>query len=177
VSLNEISTPGRLAEPGDGISAQELAMAARNHGMPLEAMRYDLTPPGLHYLLVHYDIPYLDGRSWRLKVDGLVGRPLILDLAALQALPARTVRVDMECAGNGRARLEPRPISQPWLVEAVGAVGACGRVCAQPRPGPPSRSSGQVLVEPFQRGAARCVEARPVGVEMTTGDGDELLRL
>ena len=26
----------------------------------------------------------------------------------------------MECAGNGRADLEPRPISQPWLLEAVG---------------------------------------------------------
>jgi DMSO/TMAO reductase YedYZ molybdopterin-dependent catalytic subunit len=122
VSLDDISTPGRLAEPGEGITAQELALAARNHGMPLEAMRYDLTPPGLHYLLVHYDIPYLDGRTWRLSVDGLVARPLTLDLAALQALPARTVRVTMECAGNGRARLEPRPISQPWLVEAVGTA-------------------------------------------------------
>jgi DMSO/TMAO reductase YedYZ molybdopterin-dependent catalytic subunit len=71
---------------------------------------------------VHYDIPYLDGRTWRLSVDGLVARPLTLDLAALQAMPARTVRVTMECAGNGRARLEPRPISQPWLVEAVGTA-------------------------------------------------------
>ena len=26
----------------------------------------------------------------------------------------------MECAGNGRARLEPRVVSQPWLAEAVG---------------------------------------------------------
>jgi DMSO/TMAO reductase YedYZ molybdopterin-dependent catalytic subunit len=26
----------------------------------------------------------------------------------------------MECAGNGRARLAPRPVSQPWLLEAVG---------------------------------------------------------
>jgi DMSO/TMAO reductase YedYZ molybdopterin-dependent catalytic subunit len=26
----------------------------------------------------------------------------------------------MECAGNGRAQLDPRPISQPWLLEAVG---------------------------------------------------------
>src|SRR5262249_26727921 len=33
-----------------------------------------------------------------------------------------TVRVTMECAGNGRARLEPRPVSQPWLVEAVGTA-------------------------------------------------------
>ena len=28
----------------------------------------------------------------------------------------------MECAGNGRARLSPRPISQPWLGEAVGTA-------------------------------------------------------
>jgi DMSO/TMAO reductase YedYZ molybdopterin-dependent catalytic subunit len=37
-------------------------------------------------------------------------------------MPARTVRVTMECAGNGRARLQPRPVSQPWLVEAVGTA-------------------------------------------------------
>jgi DMSO/TMAO reductase YedYZ molybdopterin-dependent catalytic subunit len=120
--LEEISTPGRLAEPGEGISAYELALAARNHGMPLEAMRYDLTPPGLHYLLIHFDIPHLSAQDWRVRVDGLVARPVTLDLAALRALPARTVRVTMECAGNGRARLEPRPVSQPWLVEAVGTA-------------------------------------------------------
>jgi DMSO/TMAO reductase YedYZ molybdopterin-dependent catalytic subunit len=28
--------------------------------------------------------------------------------------------VTLQCAGNGRALLEPRPVSQPWLVEAVG---------------------------------------------------------
>jgi sulfane dehydrogenase subunit SoxC len=32
----------------------------------------------------------------------------------------------MECAGNGRARLLPRPISQPWLLEAVGTGRWCG---------------------------------------------------
>src|SRR5207237_3371167 len=26
----------------------------------------------------------------------------------------------MECAGNGRALLDPRPASQPWILEAVG---------------------------------------------------------
>ena len=60
--LDEISEPGRLAEPGEGISTHELALAARNHGMPLEALRYDVTPPGLHYLLIHYDIPFVDRR-------------------------------------------------------------------------------------------------------------------
>jgi DMSO/TMAO reductase YedYZ molybdopterin-dependent catalytic subunit len=30
--------------------------------------------------------------------------------------------VTLECAGNGRARLSPRPVSQPWLQEAVGTA-------------------------------------------------------
>jgi DMSO/TMAO reductase YedYZ molybdopterin-dependent catalytic subunit len=28
----------------------------------------------------------------------------------------------MECAGNGRALMQPRPLSQPWLLEAVGTA-------------------------------------------------------
>ena len=32
----------------------------------------------------------------------------------------------MECAGNGRALLEPRPLSQPWLHEAVGTAEWAG---------------------------------------------------
>jgi DMSO/TMAO reductase YedYZ molybdopterin-dependent catalytic subunit len=116
------STRARIAEHDEGIGVDELALAARNHAMPLEALRYDLTPVGLHYLLVHYDIPAIDPAGWRLTVDGAVGRRLELDLDALRALPRRTVRVTLECAGNGRARLHPRPVSQPWLTEAVGTA-------------------------------------------------------
>ncbi|SFT75222.1 Mo-co oxidoreductase dimerisation domain-containing protein [Geodermatophilus amargosae] len=110
----------RIAGPGEGIGLDELALATRNHGLPLEALRYDVTPPGLHYVLTHYDIPAADPAGWRLEVTGAVGRPLRLDLDALRRRPAVTARVLLECAGNGRARLEPRPVSQPWLLEAVG---------------------------------------------------------
>ncbi len=103
-----------------GISFQELQLAARNHGMPLEALREAITPIGLHYLLIHYDIPHVDAHAWRLTVDGLVGSELALDLDGLRALPSHEVVATMECAGNGRARLDPRPVSQPWLLEAVG---------------------------------------------------------
>jgi DMSO/TMAO reductase YedYZ molybdopterin-dependent catalytic subunit len=103
-----------------GIGLQELQLAARNHGMPLELLREAVTPVGLHYLLVHYDIPHVDPSSWRLTVDGRVEAPLSLDLADLHSLPRHEVVSTMECAGNGRARLEPRPVSQPWLYEAVG---------------------------------------------------------
>jgi sulfane dehydrogenase subunit SoxC len=104
----------------DGISREELQLAARNHGMPLEALRYDLTPAGLHYLLIHYDIPDVDVASWRLEIGGAVERPVTLDLDAVRARPASSAAVTLECAGNGRALLEPRPVSQPWLLEAVG---------------------------------------------------------
>jgi sulfane dehydrogenase subunit SoxC len=67
---------------------EELVLAARNHGMPLEALRYDLTPPGLHYLLIHDDIPALDTRTWRLTVGGRVGRPLTLDPDQLRRRPS-----------------------------------------------------------------------------------------
>ncbi|HKG67072.1 MAG TPA: sulfite oxidase [Solirubrobacteraceae bacterium] len=102
------------------ISQEELQLAARNHGMPLEALRWDVTPVGLHYLLIHYDIPVVDPAAWRLEVGGRVSRPLSLSLEDLCSRPAVTRAVTMECAGNGRARLEPHIVSQPWLLEAVG---------------------------------------------------------
>ena len=88
--------------------------------MPLEALRYEVTPLGLHYLLVHFDIPALDASTYALHVGGLVKRPLTLSLDELTSRPATTLAVTLECAGNGRARLSPRPLSQPWLAEAVG---------------------------------------------------------
>ncbi len=102
------------------ITPEELRLAARNHGMPMEALAHDVTPVGLHYLLVHYDIPEVDPDAWRLTVGGLVDRPLELSLDELRARPAVTQDVTLECAGTGRARLSPRTVSQPWLHHAVG---------------------------------------------------------
>jgi DMSO/TMAO reductase YedYZ molybdopterin-dependent catalytic subunit len=90
--------------------------------MPLEALRFDLTPVGLHYLLTHYDIPEVDVGSWRLEVDGLVDHPLSLSLDDLRGRPSVETAVTLECAGNGRALLEPHVESQPWLLEAVGTA-------------------------------------------------------
>ena len=44
----------------EATTLQELQLAARNHGMPLEALRWDITPIGLHDLLTHFDIPAVD---------------------------------------------------------------------------------------------------------------------
>src|SRR6266545_3987122 len=99
-------------EASDALTPAELRLATRNHGLPLEALAYDVTPAGLHYLLVHYDIPVVDSAEWTLTIAGCVGRELSLSIDDLRSRPAVTLPVTLECAGNGRAHLTPRPVSQ-----------------------------------------------------------------
>ena len=109
----------------DDFTNVELAQATRNHGMPLEALRYDVTPAGLHYLLIHYDIPPVDP-NFTLTVDGAVEEPGSWTLEDLRAMRSVTVPVTLECAGNGRTLYERRPESQPWIREAVGTAAWTG---------------------------------------------------
>ncbi|MER5642703.1 sulfite oxidase [Kitasatospora sp. NPDC002227] len=155
------SLPARIAEPGEAITLEELRLASRNHAMPLEALRHELTPVGLHYLLIHYDIPELDPAHWRLMLGGAVEHPMVLGLGDLRARPRVTHTVTLECAGNGRAQLEPRPLSQPWLDGGVGTAEWTGTPLA-----PLLREAGlaDAAVEVLFTGADHGVER---GVEQT----------
>jgi sulfane dehydrogenase subunit SoxC len=114
-------TPVAVTE-SEGISLEELGLATRNHGMPLEGLRYDVTPIGMHYLLIHFDIPEADDTTWTIEIGGRVRRSIELTMDDVRARPPVTLAVTMECAGNGRARLSPRANSQPWLDEAIGTA-------------------------------------------------------
>ena len=114
--------PTRRASTVGRFMQEEVALAFRNSGMPLEALRYDVTPVGLHYLLVHFDIPAGDVADWTLSVGGLVERPGTLTLADIRSMPAKTLRVTLECAGNGRAQVSPRYPSVPWIEEGVSTA-------------------------------------------------------
>ena len=118
--MTETVLQGTTASPE--ISRAELALATRNHGMPLETLQRDITPLGLHYLLIHYDIPFVDPGEWSLTIAGTVNALVTLSLEDLQRRPAVTMPVTMECAGNGRTMFSPRAISQPWGLEAVGTA-------------------------------------------------------
>jgi len=113
---------------GSGIEAdrriypEELQLALRNKALPLEGLSYDVTPTGMHYTLTHYDIPSIDIATWHLVVDGHVHKMLSLTMQELQQRPVQTLRVTLECAGDGRGLLQPRPTSQPWLSGAVGTA-------------------------------------------------------
>jgi len=102
----------------DEITLEELQLAARNHGMPLEALRYPLTPSAS----TTCSRITTSRRSTRLVAAarrGTRAEESSLSLDELKARPYVRVPVTMECAGNGRAKLSPRP-GQP-------AVAAGGR--------------------------------------------------
>ncbi|WP_026550784.1 sulfite oxidase [Arthrobacter sp. Br18] len=104
------------------ITREELQLASRNHALPLEMLRWPITPVGMHYLVAHFDIPLIDPANWRLTVGGHVGHSHQFTLSALKHRERRTLAVTMECAGNGRSRLEPRPVSQPWDLGGIGTA-------------------------------------------------------
>jgi sulfane dehydrogenase subunit SoxC len=97
--------------------------ATRNRGMPLEALRYDITPTGLHMQRSHFDIPHVAAAGdWHIAIGGEVAHPRTVPLSDLRAMAPRTLTVTLECAGNGRALLEPPVDGQPWRYEAVGTA-------------------------------------------------------
>ena len=121
---NTLSLHEQPAPPAP-IGRDELQLAARNHGMPQEALRFPLTPTGMHYLLTHFDVPRVDRDAHRLAVDGIVRTRLSLSAEDLRRFERVELEATMECAGNGRTLIDPRAISQPWVLDAVGnAAGA-----------------------------------------------------
>ena len=127
--------------PTDGpLTEEELQLAARNKGMPLEGLRYDLTPTGMHYLLVHFDIPDVDAAAWRLQLGGAFERPLALDprpdCARARGDAARDAGVRRQ-----RPRPPPPPPDQPAVAERGGRHRATGPARRSPaaRRGRPRR--------------------------------------
>jgi DMSO/TMAO reductase YedYZ molybdopterin-dependent catalytic subunit len=57
-----------------------------------------------------------------LEVAGAVDRPLLLGMAELDRFPQQELVVTLECAGNGRAYLDPPVAGEPWGLGAVSTA-------------------------------------------------------
>jgi len=118
-----IRSPLRRPLADGPFAREEVRLANRNSGILLEALRYDVTPAGLHYLLNHFDVPTVTPEAaarWTLSFGTGFRSPFAISLPDLMGMPQKTLRVTLECAGNGRSLLTPRRQSQPWHYEAVG---------------------------------------------------------
>ena len=78
-----------------------------------------LTPTELFYVRSHAPNPVIDPKLFRLKVEGLVRRPITFALDALKQLSAKTTTATLTCAGNRRAEYNS---SEYENVPQVGGV-------------------------------------------------------
>ena len=123
---------GNAAAPAADLRRERMAAARAglvvhqaeplNCETPLAGLDGDVTPTARFYRRNHFPIPVLDPAAWRLGVGGMVHRPLSLSLRELTRLPAQTLAVTLECAGNGRALLRPPAPGVPWGLGAVGTA-------------------------------------------------------
>jgi DMSO/TMAO reductase YedYZ molybdopterin-dependent catalytic subunit len=81
-----------------------------------------ITPTDQHYVRSHFAVPQVDAAGWTLQVRGAVGQPLTLTLEQLRALPKMSKVVTLECAGNGRAFLDPAVGGVQWERGAVSTA-------------------------------------------------------
>lgn len=90
-----------------------------NAETPMEGIRAEITPTPLHYVRSNFPLPTHPGT---LTVGGAVEHPLTLTVDEVRAMPATTLTVTLECAGNGRLGLMPLPTGEPWAGNAVGTA-------------------------------------------------------
>jgi sulfite oxidase len=109
-----------------GASLVEREATPFNAETPLALLAELPTPTPLFYVRNHFSVPRVDLETWSLRVEGLVERPLELAFHEIRALPAQTLDVTLECAGNGRALMSPVPAGTPWEHGAVGTARFTG---------------------------------------------------
>src|SRR5438132_761740 len=91
-----------------------------------------ITPAPRHYVRSHFALP---DPPPAISVAGAVAAPRSLSIADLRALPRRSAVVTLECAGNGRAFLDPPAPGEQWRLGAVSTAewtGAALRSVLEP---------------------------------------------
>ncbi len=121
-----------------------------NAETPLDRQLGLVTPAGRHYVRTHFGIPAAPSS---LAVGGTVERPFEISPEELRGLPSRSLLVTLECAGNGRAFLDPPAPGEPWRLGAVGTAEWTGaQLAALLERARPRRETIEVLFRGADRG-------------------------
>jgi DMSO/TMAO reductase YedYZ molybdopterin-dependent catalytic subunit len=98
-----------------------------NAETPISLLDDEVTPTSRHYIRNNGLVPERarkrDLSGFKLTIDGEVGKTLSLDLDQLQErYPHRTLQLQLECAGNGRAGFRPPATGLQWKMGAIGCA-------------------------------------------------------
>lgn len=110
----------RLVAARNGLIVHEGELL--NCETPPDMLGGRVTPTAQFYRRCHFQVPVLDETAWQLELGGLVDQPLSLSMSDLLQLPAETMVVTLECAGNDRGRMQPSAAGVPWGPGAVSTA-------------------------------------------------------
>jgi len=102
-----------------------------NAETPAHLLDDDVTPYKHFFIRNNGGVPStaldMDAEGWTLTIDGEVDTPLELTLADLQEnFEVVTLRLVLECGGNGRAFFNPGASGNQWTTGAVGCADWTG---------------------------------------------------
>jgi DMSO/TMAO reductase YedYZ molybdopterin-dependent catalytic subunit len=96
---------------------------------PAHLLDHEITPTAVHYIRNNGLIPEppADPDAWTITIDGEVERPLTLSLGELRSrFENVTLRLVLECGGNGRSQFVPAAKGNPWTTGGVGCASWTG---------------------------------------------------
>jgi sulfane dehydrogenase subunit SoxC len=90
---------------------------------PHHLLKGIITPNGLHFTICHGGVPDIDPTQHRLVIHGMVKRPLVFDLEALERYPMVSRIGFVECGGNSAPLFSNEPIQAN--VQALHGLASC----------------------------------------------------
>ncbi|HWG47123.1 MAG TPA: sulfite oxidase [Gemmataceae bacterium] len=90
-----------------------------NVEFPFASLDSFLTPNEQFYVRTHFEVPQVDAKSWRLRVEGEVERPLEIGYDELRKMKSHTLTALLECSGNSRVFLKPPQAGLRWELGGV----------------------------------------------------------
>ncbi len=118
--------PVQPATDGIGLPKPDMIVHSQhpfNGEFPPHLLAADVTPTARHFVRNNGSIPKRalsqDAQGWSLTVDGEVRNQCAFSLDDLHSLPQVTLKVVLECAGNGRSSFVPMVGGTQWIRGAV----------------------------------------------------------
>ena len=92
------------------------------HYLDSRAITSFYTPNEDFYIIQHYNQPTVDAASYRLKLTGMVDKPMELSLADIKARPKMEIDAGFECGGNSERLFQGLIGNARWGGTSLGAL-------------------------------------------------------
>ena len=90
------------------------SLIPENQETPIHFIMTDMIGSKLFYRRNHFPYPHFTSSFYFLPIGGSVHFPRTFSLQDIYSLPAKSVKVVLECAGNKRELFEPKVFGEQW---------------------------------------------------------------